>query len=271
MAHPPETLALWIARFLDARIATETPAASTLKAYRQTLQRLARFMEARGLQRWEEATPSLLQDFLEAETVRRGGSPSAWNQRLAVLRAFFAFLQAQGRVAENPASGFPWRSPRRPVRFPLPPAQRERLRTAAERLPETPVGLRDRLILDLIAHLGLRAGQAIALVLEDVGPDGADLRIPGRRGPRRVALPEPVRASLRRYLAHGRPALARDPGTRALLLNHRGGPLTRQGLWWVIKALARRAGLPPEALSPERLRPPAGLPLELLPLEGGQR
>jgi integrase/recombinase XerD len=137
----------------------------------------------------------------------------------------------------------------------------------ARSLPETPLGLRDRLILHLIGKLGLRAGQAVALTLEDIDPEGERLRIHTRAGWRIYTLPAPVRESLIRYLQTGRPRLVRDPENRALLLNRRGDPLTRQGLWRAIRALGRRAGLPD--VSPERLRQPPGLPLSTLEKEAG--
>ncbi|GBD08631.1 Tyrosine recombinase XerD [Candidatus Thermoflexus japonica] len=262
MDPSPEALEFWIIRFLDACVAAEAVSASTWKAYRHTLSSLARFMKSRGISQWAEARAPLLEAFLQDAMARRGWSPSTWNQKVAVLRSFFRFLETEGVIPENPALPLRWCSPRRRIHLPLPVDQRQRLWMMADALPETPLGLRDRLIVALIAHLGLRAGQAVALAVEDVDLTRKRLRIPGRGGPRWRELPEPVLRSLQRYLDAGRPALIRDPETRALLLNHRGEPLTRQGLWRAIKILALRAGLPP-SISPERLRQPPGLPLPM--------
>ncbi len=262
MDHPQETLEFWIIRFLDACVAAEAVSASTLKAYRHTLFALARFLKSHGIAQWAEARAPLLEAFLHDAVARRGWSPSTWNQKVAALRAFFRFLETEGIIPENPALSLRWHSPGRRNRFPLSLDQRQRLWGMAHGLPETPLGLRDRLIVDLIGHLGLRAGQAIALTVEDVDLPHRRLRIPGREGPRWLELPETVARSLQRYLEAGRPGLIRNPEIRALLLNHRGEPLTRQGLWRAIKILALRAGLT-LSISPERLRRPPGLPLPM--------
>ncbi len=260
MDHSQEALEFWIIRFLDACVVTEAVSASTLKAYRHTLFSLVRFLKSHGISQWAEARTPLLEAFLQDAMARRGWSPSTWNQKVAVLRTFFRFLETEGVIPENPALSLRWHSPRQRIRLPLSADQRQRLWRMAEALPETPLGLRDRLIMDLIGHLGLRAGQAVALTVEDVDLARGRLRILTRNGPRWVEVPETVARSLQRYLDAGRPALTRNPEIRALLLNHRGEPLTRQGLWRAIKILALRAGLS-LSISPERLRQPPGLPL----------
>ncbi|HXF69326.1 MAG TPA: tyrosine-type recombinase/integrase [Thermoflexus sp.] len=262
MEHPRETLEFWITRFLDACVAAEATSPSTLKVYRHTLHGLARFLESRRVARWEAVHPSLLEAFLQSAMVQRGWAPSTWNQKVAVLRAFFRFLETEGVIQGNPALSLPWHPPRRRVLFPLPPDQRQKLLAIAEALPETPLGLRDGLIVDLIARLRLRAGQAVALTVDDVDLTLGRLRILTRNGSRWLELPDTVLRSIQRYLSAARPALIRDPKVQALLVNHRGDPLTRQGLWRVIKILALRAGLP-LSVSPERLRQPVGLPLSL--------
>lgn len=260
MDRSQDELEFWIIRFLDACVVAEAVSASTLKAYRHTLSSLAQFLQSQGISRWAGAHPSLLEAFLQDAMARRGWSPSTWNQKVAALRAFFRFLETEGVIQENPALSLRWHSQRRRIRPPLPLHQRQRLLRIARALPETPLGLRDRLIVELIGHLGLRSGQVLALTIDDVDLARRRLRILGRSGPRWLELPDTVASALQRYLEVGRPALVRNPEIRALLLNYRGEPLTRQGLWRAIKILALRAGLSP-SISPERLRRPPGLPL----------
>lgn len=271
MADPkrehPQALEFWIFRFLDARIAAEAASASTLKAYRYSLQALANFLRKQGIDRWEQASSVLLEAFLREMAARQGWSPRTWNQKAAALRAFFHFLEAEGVIRENPTLTLPWRKPGHRIHLSLPADQRGRLLAIAHALPETPLGLRDRLIVDLISQLGLRAGQAVALTIDDVDLAHRRLRIHTRGGPYWVEIPGLAAHSLQRYLRVGRPALLRDPQIRALLLNVQGNPLTRQGLWRAIKVLAVRAGLPP-SICPERLRQPPGLPLVIVDPEG---
>ena len=120
--------------------------------------------------------------------------------------------------------------------------------------------LRDRALIALIAGVGLKAGQAIALNLEDLDvqtEETGTVRVQGRRGREEVvALPPAVTADLVRYVADGRPLLVRGAVETGqpppLFPNARGKRLSRQGLWLVLKGRGEAAGL--KDVSPRALR-----------------
>jgi len=100
----------------------------------------------------------------------------------------------------------------------------------------------------------MRVTEVVSLQLEDVDLEHAQLSSPTRQGEARdIPLEEETRVLLTRYLAEGRPHLAKGSDERALFLNHRGEKLTRQGLWLIIKGYARQAGLSAD-VTPHTLR-----------------
>ncbi len=153
------------------------------------------------------------------------------------------------------------------------PAQDVRPPTPAKRLPkaipvddvgalieaagadQSPAGLRDRALLELLYGTGARISEAVGLAVDDLDPAESVVRLAGKGGRDRVV---PVgsfaRAAVEAYLVRGRPALAAaGRGSAALFLNSRGGPLSRQSGWAVLRAAAVRAGLG-GAISPHTLR-----------------
>jgi integrase/recombinase XerD len=123
--------------------------------------------------------------------------------------------------------------------------------------------LRDRALLELLYGTGARISEAVGLDVDDLGlqapaaATGSLLRLTGKGGKDRIVpLGSYARRSLEAYLVRGRPVLAaaarRVSASPAVFLNARGGRLTRQGAWGVLKAAAGRAGMPP--VSPHTLR-----------------
>ena len=130
----------------------------------------------------------------------------------------------------------------------------ERLLEAAS-VPGTPAALRDRALLELLYATGARISEAVGLAVDDVDTRAAALRLHGKGGRTRVVpLGSYARGALDEYLVRGRPALtAAGAGTPALFVGARGGPLSRQSAWAVLRATAQRAGLRGD-LSPHVLR-----------------
>jgi integrase/recombinase XerD len=168
-------------------------------------------------------------------------------RKLAAVRSFFHYLLLTGTLDDDPtlkiSAGVLAR-----------PSSEHLSRRAAQQLwdsvpGDTPLDLRDRALIALIAGVGLKAGQVTSLDLADVA-----LR-PGRV--EELALPPVVAADLARYVEEGRLVLARDadPNSpeRPLFVNARGERLSRQGLWMVLKRRGQNAGLE-DAVSPRSLR-----------------
>jgi integrase/recombinase XerD len=133
---------------------------------------------------------------------------------------------------------------RRQRRLPDVLSVEEVARLLAQPRGDGPIVWRDRAILELLYAAGLRVGELVALDVGDVHLNVEYVRCVGKGGRERVV---PIGAaavrSLQRYLAHGRPALAGRKPTAALFVNRRGGRLTRQSVWKLLRDSARAAGL----------------------------
>ena len=117
-----------------------------------------------------------------------------------------------------------------------------------------PAALRDRALLELMYACGLRASEAIGLELMDVDTDEGVLRARGKGSKERVIpIGQAAIGALRPYLERGRPALVKGSAEPHLFVNFRGGSLTRQGLYKIVRRHAITAGLA-DRMSPHTLR-----------------
>ena len=231
--------------FLSVLAARRAP--RTVDAYRRDL---AAFSEWLGGPLGRATTDDL--ERYVAEQRAQGLAATTIARRVAALRSFFRHQTLLGIRADNPAAELDL--PRRQRRLPrtLSPGEAERLIDAAT--GTTPRALRDHALVELLYGAGLRVGEAVALAKSDVDLESRLVHAIGKGNKERVV---PVgRAcveALRRYLSRGRPFLdARH--RRDLFLNARGGPLTRAGVFLILRALAARAGLEPERVHPHLLR-----------------
>jgi len=125
----------------------------------------------------------------------------------------------------------------------------------AANLDDEPRSLRDRALLELLYGTGARISEAIGLAVDDVDRSAATIRVTGKGSKQRVVpIGSYALAALDAYLVRGRPALAaQGGGLGALFLNARGGRLSRQSAWTILRTVADRAGIS-EDLSPHTLR-----------------
>ncbi len=222
----------------------------TLAAYAQDLQDFRQYGEDRGLSTWEAVDLPLLQSYLTALEAR-GLSPRSRARRLSALRQFFRFLQREEKLAQNPLELLD--SPRLPQRLPQVLGETEVAALLAAPDPSNPLGQRDDALLELLYATGLRVSELVGLTLKQVDLRRGVVRPLGKGNKERL-VPMVPRAvdKLKLYLAQGRPALLRGRESPYLFVNRRGGRLSRQGFWKVLKHYARLAGV--RDLSPHTLR-----------------
>lgn len=236
-------------RYLDYLVAERGLAPNTIAAYRRDLELLGRSL---GRGRLLETTRR--QDLLKAvrrfrEEGRSARSVARW---LAAARGFFSFLRREGSLREDPTSELdsprPWRTLPRVLSL----EDVDRLLGSPDR--GTVLGLRDGAMLEVLYATGLRVSELVGLRLEDLRLDAGYLRTVGKGGRERIVPlgAEAVRA-VRDYLERSRPALARGGAGQTLFLNHRGGPMSRQGFWKILRNHARRARID-TPFSPHTLR-----------------
>jgi integrase/recombinase XerC len=189
--------------------------------------------------------PEDLRDYRQHLLAVRRASPATINRRISALRAFFAFLAARGEIPSNPAARLSGVRTARPAPKALSETELRRLLREARR-SSNPL---HRAVILLLAHTGLRASELCALRLSDVALSERKGKIVVRgKGEkvREVPLNAEAREALREWLA-ARPSVPED----ALFIGRRG-PLTPSGVWRIVTACARRAGL--EGTHPHTLR-----------------
>lgn len=212
----------------------------TVSAYRRDLRRLAAFLAPRR-RTLETARPADLSSHLDA-LHRAGLGPRSLARKVAAIRGLYRHARAAGRVAHDSAALL--ETPRLPRRLP-----RALSRADAQALVEAahgtrPLELRDRALLELLYGSGLRASEIVGLRLGDLDLHAQFLVCRGK-GERQRLVPVggKARRALAAYLEGARPKLAGDAEPGTVFLNHRGRPLSRQGLWAIVRSYARRVGL----------------------------
>lgn len=230
----------------------------TLSAYQRDVGRYLEHLAAHGVHDLADVDSTRIADFLAAlragDDVHRPLAASSAARALIAVRAFHRFLALDGELDLDPARSVP--PPRPALRLPkaIPLAQVEAL-LAATGAGDTPASLRDRAILEVLYGAGARVSEVVTLDVDDLDREVEVIRLRGKGDKERlVPLGSYAAAALDAYRTRARPALAAaGRGTPALFLNQRGGRLTRQGVWGVLKGAAERAGLG-AAISPHTLR-----------------
>jgi integrase/recombinase XerD len=173
---------------------------------------------------------------------------------VVAVRGFHRFLLREGTTASDPARGV--RPPPPPKRLPKAISVEDvAALLAAAGADETPRALRDRALLELLYGSGARISEAVGLDVDELDLEAGTVRLLGKGGKERIVpVGSYAREAVSAYLVRGRPALAAaGTGPPALFLNARGGRLSRQSAWTVLRAAAERAGVR-RAISPHTLR-----------------
>jgi len=247
--------------YLDHLAVERGLAANSLASYRRDLRRYLAHLAGRGVTEPPAVTAADVTSFLVH--LREGDAehpPLAANsaaRAVVAVRGLHRFLVNEGITAADPAKAV--RPPSPPKRLPkaISVAEVERLLSAAA-ADETPKSVRDRALLELLYGCGARISEAVGLDVDDLDLHSGVVRLLGKGSKERVV---PIgsygRDAVSAYLVRGRPALAAAATTGsvspALFLNSRGGRLSRQSAWTVLRAAAERAGITRQ-VSPHTLR-----------------
>jgi integrase/recombinase XerD len=231
----------------------------TVSAYHRDLTRYIAYLDELGVESISGATPLTVADFAQAVSEGSDGgnalAPASAARTVVSVRGWHRFAVAEGWTPDDASVDVKPRST--PARLPkaLTTDQVAALLDVAG-WGDGPAALRDRALLEVLYGSGARVSEATGLDVDDVdvreGAESVLLRGKGRKE-RIVPLGVYAREALEAYLVRARPELAsHGKGTPALFLNTRGGRLSRQSGWSVLKAAAERAGIPD--VSPHTLR-----------------
>lgn len=225
-------------------------AGNSVLAYGRDLAKFGRFLDAKvrnprqvRLGEIDEFARRLSHEGLSARSIARA---------LNAVRMFYRYLVAEKIVAEDPTAQI--RSPRTLKSLPRYLTLEEVDRLLAAPDPQSPLGLRDAAMVELLYATGLRVSELVSLRLRDINLEAGYLRCVGKGSKERlVPLGRQAAQRLRVYLDGARPAILRGASHPALFLNNRGRGMSRQGLWKILKKYGRAAGLRGK-LSPHVLR-----------------
>ena len=237
-------------RFADALWIEDGLVANTLAAYRRDLTLYADWLAREHGRAITESTEA---DLLAYAVARHALSrASTANRRLTVFKRFFRWALREHLIAADPTLRLG--AAKTPMRVPktLSEAQVEALLAAPD--IDTPLGLRDRTMLELMYASGLRVSELVTLKTVQVSLTEGALRVTGKGSKERlVPFGEEARAWIERYAGEARGEILKGQTSDALFVTARGGPMTRQMFWRLIKAHALRGGVQ-VPLSPHTLR-----------------
>jgi integrase/recombinase XerD len=251
--------------YLDHLSVERGLARNTLASYRRDLSRYLEFLADRELPEIGRVTEHDVAAFLAA--LRQGDerhpplSAGSAARTVVAVRGLHRFALVEGRVEVDVAASVRPPTPARRLPKAIPVEDVERLLAAAG-TDDAARSLRDRALLELLYGTGARISEVVGLAVDDIDFDTGVVRLYGKGAKERlVPLGSFAKAALSRYLSAGRPVLAaaaRAPAPSAsargaIFLNARGGRLSRQSAWAVLRDAAARAGLH-ATISPHTLR-----------------
>ena len=223
---------------------------TTLSSYRQDLGLFEAFLKRRRIGGFARVRTMHVREFLQSLRERR--APATVARKLAAVKGLFKFLEAERVISQSPTAFI--ETPRLWRRLPQTLSLEEVERLLGS-VTEQGLGQRDLAMLELLYGSGLRVSELTALDLGSVNREAGFLRCIGKGNKERI-VPLGRRAieALSRYLTRERPRLiGRRPDAQALFLNRRGGRLTRQRVWQVLRRYAA-AGRITKTIGPHTLR-----------------
>ncbi len=225
---------------------------NTLDSYRRDLLKFSTWLRKQRDASILQATHSDIQGYLAQLVTVQKAKSSSTGRNISSLKRLFRYLLRQGSITADPTLQID--TPKLPRNLPksLTEQDVEQLLDAPD--VQTPLGLRDRTMFEVLYATGLRVSELVTLRVTQVSMDMGVVRVMGKGNKERlVPLGEEALDWLRRYLADGRAALLGGQVTDALFATARGEGMTRQMFWHLIKKHARHGGLE-KLLSPHTLR-----------------
>jgi integrase/recombinase XerD len=238
-------------RFCDALWLEDGLAPRSLESYRRDLTQLFIWLAQKQIAP-ERAQRSDIEMFLAHRTFDEHIAARSLARQLTAIKRYQRWLLREGRRADDPTLTV--EAPRLPKPLPKTLSESEVEALIAAPDVETPLGLRDRAMLEALYAAGFRVSELVGLPLAAVSLSDGVVRIMGKGSKERlVPLGEDAQDWIKRYAEEARPVLLKGRGSEALFVTERGGPMTRQMFWYLIKRHASSAGIR-SALSPHTLR-----------------
>ena len=225
---------------------------NTLESYRRDLNKFALWLEQHRNATLLQGTHADIQGFLAHLVVEQKARATSTSRAISSLKRLYQYQLRQGKISVDPT-----------LQIATPKIPRSLPKTLTEQdvglllqAPDinTPLGMRDRTMLEVLYASGLRVSELVGLSVAQVSLDMGVVRVMGKGSKERlVPLGEEALDWVRRYLAEARTALLNNKISSAMFVTTRGGGMTRQMFWYLIKRHAKHGGLN-KSLSPHTLR-----------------
>lgn len=238
----------WFLDYLNAERAAST---HTIDAYQRDLRQIAASLRKSGIGTFGEVGADEAAK-LRAGFARKKLSTASIQRKMAALRSLLKYVATQAHRQRKPLPQVGSSRAARRLPKALSKDQLESLMSSPD--VGLPAGLRDRAMLEVLYGTGLRVSELAALRIENYVTTESLLRVFGKRGKTRIIpIPAATHEWLIRYLESARPLLIGKAATSAIFLNQKGNPLSRSGIFRIIREHAARAGIKTE-ISPHSLR-----------------
>jgi integrase/recombinase XerD len=246
-----ESLSPHIDSFLTMIAVEKGLAKNTVEAYSRDLVRLSEFLVAQSVASWEETETLHLRSYLSS--LRRNGlSPRSIARHIVTVRRFYGFLETEGVINENPVPPFHLAAGGR--KLPQTLSSDDVRKLLDQPNPQELLGVRDQAMLELLYATGLRVSELISLQMQQINFQGNFLTVKGKGSKvRAVPFGKWARQKLLDYVKGARRQLAKGRASVFVFINRSGRPLSRQGVWKLIRGHARAAGVD-KRVTPHTLR-----------------
>jgi integrase/recombinase XerD len=225
---------------------------NTLESYRRDLMKFALWLESQRATQMLQATHADMLGFLAYLVVEQKARATSTSRAISSLKRFYQYLLRQNKVSIDPTLQIA--TPKLPRSLPKSLSEQDVEQLLHTPDIATPLGLRDRTMLEVLYASGLRVSELVGLSVAQVSQDMGVVRVMGKGSKERlVPLGEEALDWLRKYLASARSTLLQGQVSNALFVTVRGGGMTRQMFWYLIKQHAKQAGLN-KPMSPHTLR-----------------
>lgn len=225
---------------------------NTLESYRRDLNKFAQWLEQSRNAVLLQSTHADIQGFLAYLVIDQKARATSTSRAISSLKRLYQYLLRQGRVSQDPTLQIA--TPKIPRG--LPKSLTEQDVELVLNAPDinTALGIRDRTMLEVLYASGLRVSELVGLSVAQVSLDMGVVRVMGKGSKERlVPLGEEALEWVRRYLSESRPELLNNQISNAMFVTARGGGMTRQMFWYLIKRHAKNGGLT-KPLSPHTIR-----------------
>ncbi len=224
-------------------------AENTIDAYRRDLERFMLYLGERDLDLFRIAKDDIMDYLVYLRLLKL--SPSTTSRHLASIKVFFRYLTYTQKTKKDVASGVKF--PKLPERLPE-VLSKEDMEQLLSFSPKDRIEIRDKAILELFYGSGLRVSELIGLRLSDLNLSEMFVHAFGKgKKERLIPFGKMAKYALERYLKEARPKFLNAQRSSYLFLSRKGGPLTRQAVFYIVKKYAKRQGLG-DWITPHTLR-----------------